>query len=43
MLTIFKNGEFDIFLEQLSKMTEKEFSDAAFMKSFSEKFDIYEE
>ena len=43
MLTIFKNGEFDIFLEQLSKMTEKEFSDAVFMKSFSEKFDIYEE
>ena len=42
MLTIFKNGEFDIFLEQLSKMTEDDFSNQAFMKSFSEKFDIYE-
>lgn len=43
MLTIFKNGEFDIFLEQLSKMTEDDFSNEVFMKSFSEKFDIYEE
>jgi quercetin dioxygenase-like cupin family protein len=43
MLTIFKNGEFDVFLEQLSTMTEEQFADAAFMKSFSEKFDIYEE
>ena len=43
MLTIFKNGEFDIFLEELSTMTEKDFSNKEFMKSFSEKFDIYEE
>lgn len=42
MLTIFKNGEFDRFLAQLSTMTEEDFSNAAFMKSFSEKFDIYE-
>ena len=43
MLTIFKNGEFDIFLEQLSTMTEDDFSNEEFMKSFSTKFDIYEE
>lgn len=43
MLTIFKNGEFDVFLEQLSTMTTDQFADAALMKSVSEKFDIYEE
>ena len=43
MITVFKNGQFDIFLEELSTMTEDQFSDEAFMKSFSEKFDIYEE
>lgn len=42
MLTIFKNGEFDIFLEQLSTMTEADFSNKELMKSFSAKFDIYE-
>jgi quercetin dioxygenase-like cupin family protein len=43
MLTIFKNGEFDIFLEQLSTMTQKEFSNQEFMKSLKARFDIYEE
>ncbi|MCZ4410076.1 cupin domain-containing protein [Cryomorphaceae bacterium 1068] len=43
MLTIFKNGAFDIFLEQLSTMTEDDFSDAKLMKAVSAKFDIYEE
>ncbi len=43
MLTIFKNGEFDIFLEQLSTMNENDFSNKELMKSFSAKFDIYEE
>ena len=43
MLTIFKDGEFDIFLERLSTMTELEFSNQEFMKSLSEKFDIYEQ
>jgi gentisate 1,2-dioxygenase len=42
MLTIFKNGEFDIFLEQLSTMSEDDFSNKALMKAFSAKFDIYE-
>ena len=43
MLTIFKNGEFDIFLEQLSTMTADDFSNEEFMRSFSAKFDIYEQ
>jgi len=42
MLTIFKNGQFDVFLEELSKMTEEDFADAALMKTISNKFDIYE-
>ena len=43
MLTIFKNGRFDIFLEQLSTMTQDDFADAELMKSVSNEFDIYEE
>ena len=43
MLTIFRNGEFDIFLEELSKMSEEDFANEAFMTSVSNKFDIYEE
>lgn len=43
MLTIFKNGEFDIFLEELSKMTEEDFANEELMTSVSNKFDIYEE
>ena len=43
MLTIFKNGEFDIFLEQLSTMTADDFSNEELMRSFSAKFDIYEQ
>ena len=42
MLTIFKNGAFDVFLEELSKMTADDFSNKAYMKSVSEKFDIFE-
>ena len=42
MLTIFKNGQFDVFLEQLSLMTDADFSDEKLMRSFSAKFDIYE-
>jgi len=42
MLTIFKNGRFDIFLETLSKMTKEDFSNKELMKSVSNKFDIYE-
>ena len=43
MLTIFKNGEFDIFLEELSKMSEEDFANEELMTSVSNKFDIYEE
>ncbi len=43
MLTIFKNGQFDIFLEELSTMTKSDFGDKAGMDAFKAKFDIYEE
>jgi quercetin dioxygenase-like cupin family protein len=43
MLTIFKNGQFDLYLERLSKMTDSDFADAELMKATSAEFDIYEE
>jgi len=43
MLSIFKNGQFDLYLEKLSTMTDEDFSDAAIMKKTSEEFDIYNE
>ncbi len=42
MLTLFKNGQFDIFLETLSKMSEADFSNDALMESTANRFDIYE-
>lgn len=42
MLTLFKNGQFDLFLEELSKMTEADFSDAERMEAVSAEYDIYE-
>ncbi len=41
MLTLFKNGKFDIFLERLSTMTSADFADKEFMRSFNAEFDIY--
>jgi len=41
MLTIFKNGQFDIFLEELSTMTREDFADKEGMKAFNARFDIY--
>lgn len=41
MLTIFKNGRFDLFLEKLSTLTKEDFADKNYMKSLSEEFDIY--
>ncbi len=41
MLTIFKNGRFDVFLERLSTMTKEDFADKAGMKAFNAEFDIY--
>ncbi|WP_422083277.1 cupin domain-containing protein [Ulvibacterium sp.] len=43
MLTIFKNGQFDLYLEKLSKLSDSNFADAELMKSISAEFDIYEE
>ncbi|GJM61844.1 cupin domain-containing protein [Persicobacter diffluens] len=43
MLTIFKNGRFDQYLEKLSKMSDSDFADAELMKSVSAEFDIYEQ
>ena len=43
MLTIFKNGQFDLYLERLSKMSDSDFANKDLMKSTSAEFDIYEE
>ncbi|MEL7535375.1 MAG: cupin domain-containing protein [Bacteroidota bacterium] len=43
MLTIFKNGQFDWYLERLSKLTDADFADADKMTQISAEFDIYEE
>ena len=43
MLTIFKDGRFDEYLERLSTMTDEQFRDSILMKSTAEEFDIYEE
>lgn len=42
MLSIFKNGQFDLYLEKLSKMTDADFADAELMAKVSAEFDIYE-
>ncbi len=43
MLSIFKNGQFDLYLERLSKMSDSDFENKDLMKSVSAEFDIYEE
>lgn len=43
MLTIFKNGRFDIFLEKLSTMSDADFADTVLMKILTAEFDIYED
>lgn len=43
MLTIFKNGQFDQYLERLSKMSNSDFENEELMKSVSAEFDIYTE
>lgn len=43
MLTIFKNGRFDQYLERLSKMSDEDFANAQLMQAVSAEFDIYEE
>ena len=43
MLSIFKNGQFDEYLEELSRMSDNDFADKELMKSVSAEFDIYTE
>lgn len=42
MLTIFKNGRFDQYLERLAGMTEADFADGELMTASAAEFDIYE-
>lgn len=42
MLTIFKNGQFDEYLEYLSTLSDVQFEDKEFMEKVSARFDIYE-
>ncbi len=41
MLTIFKSGQFDRYLEKLSTMSDEEFADKDLMDAISAQFDIY--
>jgi len=41
MLTIFKNGQFDLYLKKLSNMTDADFANEDLMTQVSEEFDIY--
>lgn len=43
MLSIFKNGQFDLYLERLSKMSDADFADAELMRKVNAEFDIYNE
>ena len=43
MLSIFKNGQFDLYLERLSKMSDDNFADDELMKNINAEFDIYNE
>ncbi len=43
MLTLFKNGQFDQFLEALSTMTKEDFAAQGGIDAFKAKYDIYEE
>jgi quercetin dioxygenase-like cupin family protein len=42
MLSIFKNGQFDLYLEKLSKMADSDFEDAKLMTAINAEYDIYE-
>ena len=41
MLTIFKNGRFDEFLEKMTSMTDEQFQDVDLMTSLSEEYDTF--
>lgn len=42
MLSIFSKGQFDLYLEKLSTMSDKDFEDSELVNQVSAKFDIYE-
>ena len=42
MLSIFKNGRFDEYLQKLSELTDSNFADKNFMTKLCEEYDIYE-
>ncbi len=42
LLTIFSPGGFDNYLEELVALTEAQYADAAFMRTLSERYDIFE-
>jgi len=41
MLSIFKNGQFDLYLERLAQLTDDDFANEEFMKNLNAEFDIY--
>ncbi|MEM1119130.1 MAG: cupin domain-containing protein, partial [Bacteroidota bacterium] len=41
MLSIFKDGQFDLYLERLSTMEDADFADEELMKKVNAEFDIY--
>lgn len=43
MLSIFKNGQFDLYLARLSKMSDDDFANETLMKQVNAEFDIYNE
>jgi len=43
LLTIFKNGQFDLYIEALSTMRQEDFNDQELMKNLAEQYDIYNE
>ena len=43
MLSIFKNGQFDEYLEKLNQMSDSQFEDTQLMQQIAEEYDIYED
>lgn len=43
MLSIFKNGQFDWYLERLAKLSDDDFSNSELMRKLNAEFDIYNE
>jgi quercetin dioxygenase-like cupin family protein len=41
MLSIFKNGQFDLYLEKLATCSDEDFANEELMKSISAEYDIY--